>query len=152
MADLISGQPHSPLVELDLELEFDGCSSGKRNRILVIDDPSALNYIDKHGFHTEIYRLEYVCGAFWPFKAVFVFGDGSRCYGIVNVPNKPGFLVITYPVNALSFDELDDEKYVLDLEPITPSTSTISSRTSARMIKRRNWCGFTEELVSVHGG
>ena len=116
MADHISGRPHPPLVQLNLQVGLRGAKKQK-DEILVIDDASSVNYIDSHRFHTDRFLAKYLCGAYQPINAIFVFSDGSRYKAILKIPKKRGFLEVTYPINAWSFEELDDEKYVLDLEP-----------------------------------
>lgn len=113
MINLIGCKPHSPLVKVELELVSGGPGTEKI-RVLVIEDVSSINYMDTHKFGP--YKHEYHCGAYWPIRATFIFDDRSRHNAIMSIPNKPGHLVITYPINHFNWDELDDEKYFLELE------------------------------------
>ncbi len=114
MAKLIDGRPHPPLVKVELNFGVNGPTKASK-RVLSIEDAASLKYIESHGFGG--YKDQYNCGALQPKDAIFVFADGSRYDAVLTVPNKPGHLRITYPINPWSWENIDDKQYFLELEP-----------------------------------
>jgi hypothetical protein len=114
MLDLIAGRPHPRLIRLDLE--FGPSERDARRRVISLEDAGAINYINATRFGPRREISEYTNAAWWPIPATFVFADGRSYNAEVAVPNRRGYLWITYPVNPWSFDTLDDKRHLLDLD------------------------------------